>query len=74
MKKFKQGDVVVLNSGGPKMTVKEYVVKGDLDGVLEGKKHLKPSEETSLVEVVWFENDKKKKGTFDEDLLSIVIM
>jgi len=59
MKKLKKGDVVVLNSGGFKMTVKGYVVYDDL------------AEKTSWVEVVWFDNGKKKERKFHEDSLSI---
>lgn len=74
--KFKQGDVVMLRSGGEKMTVKRYIIRND--GKLMN--HIsrifgnpaKYSEYEYLVVVcVWFENGKLKDGKFDEAELDL---
>ncbi|WP_308539036.1 DUF2158 domain-containing protein [uncultured Pantoea sp.] len=62
-KKFNKGDVVVLNSGGPKMTVTGYTAE------LMSFVALGVTEKT--VSLQWY-NDKANKfetSAFDEDLL-----
>lgn len=55
MDKFQPGDVVVLKSGGPVMTVEKY---GDFLGG-----------ERPEYKCVWFEKNKKHESIFAEDLL-----
>lgn len=56
-KKFKKGDKVVLNSGGPDMTVKGYNEENY-------------TEEENMVDCDWFDkNDTQQSGTFHEDQL-----
>jgi len=60
MKKFKKGDTVKLNSGGPIMTV-EKVEDNYLDGIkIEGHE----------IHCVWFINNEVRDGRFDQDMLS----
>ena len=60
MKKFKKGDTVKLNSGGPLMTVEEVKDKYS-DGVkIEGYD----------VDCVWFIQNEPREGRFDQDMLS----
>ncbi len=62
MKKFSNGDVVCLKSGGPKMTVKEYYKKKNLFAA---------GYTVSETEVVctWFENDQLNQNIFDQEQL-----
>lgn len=56
---FKIGDVVVLKSGGPKMTVSEYPIK-----MIDG------SENYAQVQCKWFnDNNHLTKGSFYVDEL-----
>ena len=59
--KFKEGDVVELKSRGPKMTVREYVKKTDMQGTEIG------------IDVVctWFSGDEMMSGNFKEGQLMI---
>lgn len=59
-KKFKIGDVVFLNSGGPEMTVHSYIPSRGLTtfGAFNGK-----------VRCNWFHNGELKSEIFDQDCL-----
>ncbi len=68
VKKFKRGDTVQLNSGGPIMTVDEYVIWHDvMSGLLN--KETQPSHETEQVACTWFDKNQRKFGKFHQDLL-----
>lgn len=69
-KKFKKGDVVSLKSGGPKMTVVDYHIFHDILSAFTGGES-KPSKETEVVNVVYFDGAKSKKGQFHQDLLDL---
>lgn len=58
---FNAGDTVVLKSGGQKMTVKGYAPRFSL----------MKTNQRSKTDVIcnWFENEKKKQGTFKQDML-----
>jgi uncharacterized protein YodC (DUF2158 family) len=58
MAKFKTGDVVKLNSGGPAMTVDGYQTEGGA--------------ETSKVLCTWFAGEKVERTLFSEELLKPV--
>ena len=60
MNKFTKGDVVVLKSGGPKMTI-----SGQAHQLMTGAPI--PGSYT----VVWFENGKPEYNEFDENLLEL---
>lgn len=59
-KKWKTGDVVRLNSGGPAMTVEGYNVIGGIGT---------PVYSDTQVDCSWFEKNKKHEGVFHEDML-----
>ncbi len=65
--KFKIGDVVKLKSGSPNMTIKRYM-QNTAEQII---KRAEPSDST-MVECEWFEENKLKKGRFEQDLLVIV--
>ena len=67
--KFKRGDVVVLMSGGPDMTVDKYEQSIDLVGTFTGRAKPLETQQTEYVECLWFDNTEKKKGTFHQDVL-----
>ena len=54
--KFNKGDVVVLKSGGPKMTVDSYAWHGNY-------------ESKDIVICFWFDGKKKKQAQFNQDTL-----
>jgi uncharacterized protein YodC (DUF2158 family) len=56
--KFKKGDIVVLKSGGPPMTVHELPSKPNYDGKPQG-----------YYATVWFKGASKQAGHFEEHLL-----
>ncbi|SDU02041.1 YodC family protein [Pseudomonas moraviensis] len=60
MAEFKKGDVVVLRSGGPKMTVVEL---GDYSGYGTGPK--------DGVKCQWFDKTKRFEDVFDAETLKI---
>jgi len=63
-KKFKIGDVVQLNSGSPNMTVEGYLKvmgRGTTEMV-----------ETTQVECFCFEENEKKRFTFEQDMLKLI--
>jgi len=60
-KKFIQGDVVVLISDSPRLTVEGYVINEDTTGQL--------IESDEYVNVVYFAGDSFKRDTFHQDLL-----
>ncbi|MBK9211494.1 MAG: DUF2158 domain-containing protein [Saprospiraceae bacterium] len=72
-KKFKIGEVVMLKSGSPNKTVKEYVISEDIAGLLLGGVY-KPPVETQNVRVVWYENGRVHEYVFHQDLLEKVEM
>jgi len=57
MDKFKIGDVVVLKSGGPSMTISE--------------KYYDFGNETGKWECKWFEGSEPKSGIFHQDTLQL---
>jgi uncharacterized protein YodC (DUF2158 family) len=63
---FKTGDVVILKSGGPHMTVKKY--KSEIIDIMS------PSKESDhIIICTWFEkNNKLAKGEFDQNSLMLV--
>jgi uncharacterized protein YodC (DUF2158 family) len=67
--KFKRGDVVVLISGGPDMTVDKYEMSIDLVGTFTGRSKPLESQQTEYVECLWFDNTDRKKGSFHQDVL-----
>ena len=70
-RKFKTGDKVRLNSGGPVMTVIDYEVWNDFIGNLIGTP--KPSHDTGMVICHWFSGDEVKKSKFPQDALEFVM-
>jgi uncharacterized protein YodC (DUF2158 family) len=54
---FKSGDIVVLKSGGPSMTIEGFKTIVSLDG--------QERQDKSKVEVSWFESGKLFRETFD---------
>ncbi|MDL2313119.1 DUF2158 domain-containing protein [Bacteroidales bacterium OttesenSCG-928-B11] len=62
-KKFNVGDVVRLKSGGPEMTVEGYLKVMD-QNVLESK-------ETTIVECVYYDDNKRIKVTHEQDTLEL---
>lgn len=63
MSKFKIGDVVVLNSGGPKMTIEFIEIKSFISG------HLLSEPKYA---VVWFDQKNEKQyGKFTESVLKL---
>lgn len=56
--KFKKGDIVVLKSGGPPMTVDDLPSKPDYNGSPCG-----------YYETVWFKGASKQAGRFEEHVL-----
>lgn len=61
-KKFQIGDIVLLKSGGPKMTVTKHVGTTPFSG---------PSQYTGNVECTWFIDNELKRGTFPQDSLEL---
>ena len=55
-KKFNKGDIVVLKSGGPKMTVDGYAWHGNY-------------ESNEAVVCFWFDGSKKKEAIFNQETL-----
>ncbi len=53
-RKFKKGDIVVLKSGGPKMTVNDYAWQGNYQ-----------SNDTLICH--WFDGNELKQSTFDQE-------
>jgi uncharacterized protein YodC (DUF2158 family) len=51
---FQKGDIVIVKSGGPRMTVAELVTEGTYTG---------------YIRCVWFEGKKQQGGYFDEVVL-----
>jgi len=70
-KKFKRGDVVKLKSGGPDMTVVDYVVSQDLASIMYNTDP-KPDVITDVVKVTWFEKNNSKRNEYHEDILDLV--
>lgn len=63
MSKFKVGDVVVLNSGGPKMTIRDVKTK---------KSFSNSSSQETEYEVVWFDEKKEERyASFTESVLKL---
>jgi uncharacterized protein YodC (DUF2158 family) len=60
---FKEGDVVVLKSGGPKMTVNEVYLNGNLNCIYFDKEQ--------NYKVKDFKPDSVKKDTDTDDVISI---
>ena len=55
-KKFKKGDIVILQSGGPKMTVDSYAWHGNY-------------ESNDQVICVWFDGNNRKESKFNQESL-----
>jgi len=55
---FKAGDIVVLKSGGPKMTIEKIVHKNE------------PNPEI-VAHCIWFENEQVKGDAFSIDIISL---
>ena len=68
--KFKQGDIVVLKSGGPSMTIKDNMIH-----VTDEVKGLKQAEQLAYAarKCVWFEGDSLREGFFSEHILKFKI-
>lgn len=60
MKKFRIGDTVKLNSGGPLMTVQEITQQYDNGNPLDGYH----------VRCKWFDKEDVKEASFDQDALT----
>lgn len=56
---FNKGDVVVLKSGGPKMTVDSYAWHGNY-------------ESNDTVVCFWFDGNERNEGTFNQETLKAV--
>lgn len=63
-RKFKTGDIVVLKSGSPLMTVSNYKTYTDLHNMTT------KTSESHLI-AYWFDGNKKLKGEFQQDMLEI---
>ncbi len=69
MKKlFQKGDVVRLKSGGPDMTVVDYLVLHDITAAFRRAK-AEPSVETEIVNITYFNGNKICNNKFNQDLL-----
>ena len=70
--KFQQADLVKLKSGGPIMTVKDYLPMVDV-GPLMGQPAM-PDVPTEKVRCTWFEGNDAKHGTYHESLLDLAFL
>lgn len=71
MSKFKQGDVVALKSGGPKMTISHYIEPIDIEA-LAFRREPKDLGESVVVSCKWFDGKKPFNGRYHQDLLDLV--
>ena len=60
---FDKGDVVVLKSGSPEMTVKGYRSLAGIGSI--------PNESSTDVVCVWFEGGEKTQNIYHQDLLRL---
>ena len=58
-RKFKNGDLVTLKSGGPQMTVDKYVWKGNYKS-------------QNIIDCIWFEGEKRLTAEFDQESVQLV--
>lgn len=64
MSKFNIGDVVMLKSGGPKMTVSDTKTYSYFDGSVQPF--------NGMIETTWFEGTKVVNGSFNQETLMII--
>ena len=70
--KFNKGDVVILKSGGPKMTIQEIRIRDSADLTNESGR-LVVSSETYTYLCRWFSRGAVQNLTFDEDVLELAV-
>lgn len=63
--KFKVGDIVVLKSGGPKMTINRVIKKRNMTADFRGF----TDDFEGMYECKWFEENKAKEGDYHENTL-----
>ncbi len=59
-RKFKKGDLVVLKSGGPKMTVDGYAWHGNYESY-------------DTIICVWFDNSERRVAEFNQDSVNLSV-
>ena len=57
-RQFEKGDIVILKSGGPNMTVEGYAWHGNY-------------ESNDVVICYWFDGSQRNEGTFNQETLKI---
>jgi uncharacterized protein YodC (DUF2158 family) len=70
--KFEQGTIVVLKSGGPKMTTTKCFIENDAE-LSDEDGTLIVSAKTYFYLCNWFVKDQLKEGRFPEEVLQIIL-